>query len=410
MSATAHASTSRVARLALGARLAMVAATAATVVLTTRTMGISGQGDLALLQFGLLLVTGLAGYVAGGAVVYVRKFVPAKRIVPLALGGIAGATVLGAGLGWWTGWVPEHWVDEACLLGGLQALVVFLSQLVLADGQVTRFHFSQALQVVLHALGWAVAVGSGHGDLSWFVAALAASLGVTAAVLLGSLRGRWDVSPEGASTPPSSPVSPTRLMLVKGAEGQTGSLLQLLTNRLNLSQLERFVSLDASGLYALGYYALEAVWMVGRAWSPAVHARSAAEADAGRRRAHTLWHVRRVVALSAAASVLAAMLPDALWVAIFDVAGVQAMLRSLGVAMVAGSVATLLSHHLSGIGLHRWNAVTSGLGLLVLWTCSAWWIPGCTDVDGAVMAGWALSASAAVQCAGLAWVFGRSRE
>lgn len=410
MSDMAHATTTRVAKYALGARVAMVAATAAMVVLTTRTLGIAGQGDLALLQFGLLLVTGLAGYVAGGAVVYVRKFVPAKRIVPLALGGIAGATVLGAGLGWWTGWVPVHWVDEACLLGGLQALVVFLSQLVLADGQVTRFHFSQALQVVLHALAWALAVASGHGDLSWFVAALAASLGVTSAVLLGSLRGRWGVSPEGGSTPLSSPVSPTRLMLVKGAEGQTGSLLQLLTNRLNLSQLERFVSLDASGLYALAYYALEAVWMVGRAWSPAVHARSAAEADAGRRRAHTWWHVRRVVVLSAAAAGIAAVLPDALWVAIFDVAGVQAMLRSLGVAMIAGSVATLLSHHLSGIGLHRWNAFTSGLGLAVLWVCSAWWIPGCNDVEGAVMAGWALSASAAVQCAGLAWVFGRSRE
>ena len=61
--------TTQLARFALVSRVAMLVATSFTVILTTRTLGASGQGDWALLQFGLLLVTGLAGFVAGGAVV-----------------------------------------------------------------------------------------------------------------------------------------------------------------------------------------------------------------------------------------------------------------------------------------------------------------------------------------------------
>ena len=84
--------TTQLARFALVSRVAMLVATSFTVILTTRTLGASGQGDWALLQFGLLLVTGLAGFVAGGAVVYVRRFFSAKAMVPLAVAGIAVAT------------------------------------------------------------------------------------------------------------------------------------------------------------------------------------------------------------------------------------------------------------------------------------------------------------------------------
>lgn len=399
------------ARDALVARVVMLAATAATVVMTTRTLGVSGQGDWALLQFGLLLVTGFSGYVAGGAVVYVRKFFAARHMVPLAVTGIAVSMGLGMGVGQITGWVPSHWRWEAMWLGGLQAAVVLMSQLVLAAGMVRFFHATQALQVVMMAVIWALFVAAGDATLDDFVVALRVSLMVTLALLLWGHRNVWSENAQGeesqrARNRRGAPRSLTSLMLVKGAEGQTGSLLQLWTNRLNISQLERFVSLDASGLYALGYYALEAVWIVGRAWSPAVHAQSAAETDDGRRKAHTVWHVKRVVALSGLSAVVMACVPDSLWSLVFRVQGLQTVLQSLTVAMVAGSVATLISHHLSGVGLHRWNAVTSGLGFLVLWGCSTLWIPGThSAVDGATMAGWALSASSAVQCAGLLLVF-----
>jgi len=389
----------------------MLGATAATVVMTTRTLGASGQGDWALLQFGLLLVTGLSGFVAGGAVVYVRKFFAARHMVPLALTGIAMSMVLGMGVGQITGWVPSHWRWEAMWLGGLQAAVVFLSQLVLAAGMVRFFHVTQALQVVTMAMIWALFVSAGDATLDDFVVALKASLFLTLGILIWGHRKAWaDTTHLEESNlrglKPRISRSPASLMLVKGAEGQTGSLLQLLTNRLNISQLERLVSLDASGLYALGYYALEAVWIVGRAWSPAVHARSAAETDNGRRKTHTLWHVKRVVALSGLAAAVMACVPDRLWYLIFHVQGLQIVMQSLAVAMVTGSVATLISHHLSGVGLHRWNAVTSGMGLLVLWGCSALWIPGSSSaLEGASMAGWALSSSSTVQCVGLLVVF-----
>ena len=394
----------QLARFALVSRVAMLVATSFTVILTTRTLGASGQGDWALLQFGLLLVTGLAGFVAGGAVVYVRRFFSAKAMVPLAVAGIAVATVLGGWLGAFTGWVPEHWTTTSMVLGAMQAAIVFLSQLHLAAGNLRHYHLTQVLQVGTMAALWGGLVASGMDDMTHLVLALKGSLVVTLVALLVHRNNVW----QPASHPHPEGTTVNRLMLTKGAEGQTGSLLQLLTNRLNISQLERFVSLDASGLYSLGYYAMEAVWTVGRAWAPAVHAEAARLDDATARRSHTLWHAWRVMALSALGALLGVFLPDVLWHAVFQIHGLRPVLQSLAPAMVAGGVSSILAHHLSGVGLHRWNAVTSGLGLLVLWACSTAWIPGAEE--GAVMAGWAMSCAACAQCAGLSLAFWRCKD
>ena len=396
-----NANPSGIARYALMARVVMLIATSFTVILTTRTLGASGQGDWALLQFGLLLVTGLAGFVAGGAVVYVRKFFSARQMLPLALAGIATAMVVGAWLGSFTGWVPPHWQHDAMWLGGLQAAVIFMSQLHLAAGNVRYYHLTQVVQVVALAAAWGVMVGAGLGDMEHLVSALRGSLTMTLGLLILQTHNVWTPMTSGKE-------SVHRLMLTKGAEGQTGSLLQLLTNRLNLSQLERFVSLDASGLYSLGYYSMEAVWTVGRAFAPAVHAEAARTDDPAHRRAHTMWHVWRVLGLSSFGAVMGIVLPDSLWEAIFQVSGLRSVLVALAPAMVAGGVASILSHHLSGVGLHRWNAITSAAGLATLWGCSVWWIPGSAMLEGAVMAGWAMSCAAVVQCTGLAWAFHRA--
>jgi uncharacterized protein YceK len=121
-----------------------------------------------------------------------------------------------------------------------------------------------------------------------------------------------------------------------------------------------------------------------------------------------MWHVWRVLGLSSFGALMGIVLPDSLWEAIFQVSGLRSVLVALAPAMVAGGVASILSHHLSGVGLHRWNALTSAAGLATLWGCSALWIPGSAMLEGAVMAGWAMSCAAVVQCTGLSWAFLRA--
>ena len=50
----------------------------------------------------------------------------------------------------------------------------------------------------------------------------------------------------------------------------------------------------------------------------------------------------------------------------FGINGVAVPLRLLAPGMVAGAISSIIAHHLSGIGLHRCNALTSALGLVVL--------------------------------------------
>ena len=57
----------------IATRLGLLAVTMATVLLNSHYLGEEGLGSVALLQFGLLLVTGLAGFIAASAVVYVRR-------------------------------------------------------------------------------------------------------------------------------------------------------------------------------------------------------------------------------------------------------------------------------------------------------------------------------------------------
>ncbi|MGB1122871.1 MAG: hypothetical protein ACPG08_05050, partial [Flavobacteriales bacterium] len=85
----------------------------------------------------------------------------------------------------------------------------------------------------------------------------------------------------------------------------------------------------------------------------------------------------------------------------FGIEGIQPVVYALAPAALFGAAASIISHHLSGIGKHHWNAATSGLGLVTLLVLAREWAPEL----GAVGAAWAASAAAVVQCAGLliAW-------
>jgi len=73
----------------------------------------------------------------------------------------------------------------------------------------------------------------------------------------------------------------------------------------------------------------------------------------------------------------------------------------LGPAAIAGAFSSVVAHHLSGIGQHRWNAWTSGAGLLTLLILATATIPA----YGAIGAAYAASGAAIVQALGLlaAW-------
>lgn len=381
----------------VAARIAVLGLTAGTLLLNARMLGAAGLGEVALLQLGLLLSASLGGLIAGGAVVYLAQRAAWEDLVVPAhlwLGAVAVGTgaVLPA--------VPGVSVAMAWTvagLGWLQGIVNFHGQVAVARGNVRFFNALQLCQTGTTALLLAAV----YGGLAWrtpaaFAAALGSALGLTALGSLAALRARGDAAPARGGRRAAA-----RLLARHGPPASLGAVLQLAANRIYVALLGHGT---AAGLFAVAWAGTEAVWSVARGVAPLVHAESARERDAEARRARTRFHLAFAAAGTALLVAVAVALPDRMYAAVFGFEGVAAVVRAAAGASLAGGVAPVLSHHLSGRGLHRWNAWTSGLGLAVGVAGAVAAIPA----YGAVGAAWAASAGAVAQTLGLAAAYRRT--
>ena len=377
----------------IATRALLLAFTTAVILLNTRVLGASGQGEVAWIQVGILVVTGFSGFLAGGAVVYLQKEIPLRAMLIPGHSWLIASAVLGTWAGISTGFLPAEHFGAMAGLGWLQGVIIFHSQLLLADHRIRKHNVLQMMQggLLLAALLMAF-FGMDNQSIGAFVGALAASLGLTAALSIF-----W-ASKLPAIDAAHSPMEVVRKLWKFGRSAQTGALLQMLTNRSNLSILaQSSAGLAASGVYSIAYYGLEAMWLVPRALAPLVYTRTAAEEDRSIRMNATQKALGKALLGTAALLVVAVLIPDT-WLAwVFGFDGIQPVVHALAPAALFGAAASIIAHHLSGIGKHHWNAATSGVGLVTLLTLAREWTPEL----GAVGAAWAASVAAAVQCAGL---------
>lgn len=376
----------------IGLRAGALAATAATVLLNTRILGAEGQGQVAVFQLGLLLVSAVSGFVAGGAVVFLQRTWPIRAMwraghVWMAGSAVAVVTAVGA-IGGFPLW------GAIGVAGWLQAGIVFHGQILLATGAIRAHNRLAFAQTALLAVGLALAFGLGWRSLDGFVAALLAALAATGILAWRSVRSRLG--------PPAGP-SPGiwRDLWRFGRAAQTGALLQLLSNRLPFTWLARLGPTGSSvaGLYAVAFYGMEAMWTAARALAPVLHARTAASSDRSGRLATTRGFSLLTVAISIGLWSIAVVFPDPVYRAVFGIEGIHVVLLFLGPAVLCGSLSGLLAHHLSGIGQHRWNALASAASLATVGACGAWWY----GPFGAVGAAAAASVAGCVQLLALAW-------
>lgn len=379
----------------VAARIAVLGFTALTLLLNAQMLGATGVGDVALLQLGLLLSASLGGLIAGGSVVYLARQVPLEDLVipgHVWLGGVAVATGLllpavpGVSVG-------AAWTVAG--LGWLQGIVNFHGQVAVARGNVRFFNALQLCQTATTAL-IAAAV---YGGLAWrtpaaFAAALGSALALTALASLGALPARGRGARGGLR-------AASQLLARHGPPASLGAVLQLAANRIYVALLGHGT---ASGLFAVAWAGTEAVWSVARGVAPLVHAESAREQDEDMRRSRTRFHLAFAGAGTAVLVASAVAIPDRWYAAVFGFSGIAEVVRAAAGASLAGGLAPVLSHHLSGRGLHRWNAWTSATGLAVGVGCALLWIPS----EGAVGAAWAASAGAIAQTLGLTAAYRRA--
>lgn len=378
-------------------RALLLAFTTAVILLNTRVLGASGQGEIAWIQLGILVVTGVSGFLAGGAVVYLQKEIPLRAMMLPGHLWLVVSAVLGTWAGISAGFLPADHVGAMAGLGWLQGAIIFHSQLLLADHRIRQHNFLQVMQAGLLLTALLVAFfGIQQESVESFIGALAVSLGLTAALSMF-----WVVKLP-AIDQRTAPMQVVRQLWKFGRSAQTGALLQMLTNRSNLSILAQSqAGLAASGVYSIAYYGLEAIWLVPRALAPLVYTRTAAEHNRPMRLKATRKALGQALLGTAALLAIAMLIPDNWFAWAFGFEGIQPVVHALAPAALFGAAASIIAHHLSGIGKHHWNAATSGLGLITLLVLAREWAPE----SGAVGAAWAASAAAAVQCTGLliAW-------
>ncbi|MGB0196646.1 MAG: hypothetical protein ACPF84_08945 [Flavobacteriales bacterium] len=109
-------------RHSIATRALLLAFTTAVILLNARVLGASGQGEIAWIQLGILVVTGVSGFLAGGAVVYLQREIPLRAML------LPGHTwlVISALLGTWggisAGFLPAEHFGAMAGLGWLQRL------------------------------------------------------------------------------------------------------------------------------------------------------------------------------------------------------------------------------------------------------------------------------------------------
>ncbi|HIO60059.1 MAG TPA: hypothetical protein EYN28_07775 [Flavobacteriales bacterium] len=348
----------------IGSRLLLLVATLGTVLLNSHFLGESGLGEVALLQFGVLLVTGMAGFVAAGAVVYVRRSHRAADIRKAAYLWCVLSAFVASGGGVLLGIIPQEWLYAAAGLGLIQSLVVFHSQLLIASGKIRANNHLQIVQTSFLLLTVSLAYFLFEFTTpTGFMWALSIALGISLIFSLVSLRGNWGEAPTSGIADKNSA---TPLLFRYGSQGSTGSILQLLTNRANLSLLDHFIGSAGAGVYSVVYYGVEAVWTIARALAPMVNTEVAAAASHLERHSITISYLRRTLLMTLPLALLSALVPESIYALIFGIDGIALPLRILVPGMLAGATSSIIAHHMSAIGLHKWNARTSALGLVTL--------------------------------------------
>ena len=379
----------------IGSRLVLLVATLGTVLLNSHFLGESGLGSVALLQFGLLLVTGMAGFVAAGAVVFVRRSHKPSQLRKVAYLWCLLSAIVASVLGSALGIIPSEWLIASSALGLMQSIIVFHSQLLIAGGRIRTNNKLQIVQTssllastLLTYLYFGITTPIG------FMWALVAALAVALMFSIIAMKGTWESAPTSGLHDTSSA---TPLLFRYGSQGSTGSILQLLTNRANLSLLNHFIGTAGAGVYSVVYYGVEAVWTIARALAPMVNTEVAAASSSVERRNITAGYLKRTLMLTVPLTILASAVPESIYAWVFGINGIAVPLRILAPGMIAGAISSIIAHHLSAIGLHIWNARTSAIGLTVLISLGWFAIPT-YGVAGAAMAA---SAAYLSQAAGL---------
>ena len=380
-------------------RIVVILFSFAVVWMNTNNIGATGQGDVALIVLGILLIVSINNFMGGGAIVYLTSRVdPRGLFAPCFLWTLVSVGLFAAASLFYP-IVPEEYFQHVLILGFLQSLFVFHQQIALGRNRVWQFNALTICQ-------WFMTAGSlayfyfAKGELMTFsfVKALYISFGTTfilGIILTGKEWIKFDLRLFKKAT---------QEIWRYGFYSQTGNIFQLLAYRLAFVFLDQlYKSREAVGIFSVGMQLNEAAMMPAKSMGMVQYAKLSNSDDPSYNLNLSVNLMKFALAITILIAGVVVVLPESfyLWVFGNEMIGLKIILTLLAPGMGALAISSITAHHFSGVGLHKHNSIGSLVTLATLVGLGIFIIPE----QGIKGAAWVSAATYIVQAIYLFTVF-----
>ena len=340
------------------------------VIMNLHFVHVEGQGTIALINFGILIVATLSQFIGGGALIYLIPRIGENKIALPSIIWIAISAcitfvlllVLGA-----------PFIGFTLLLGTLQSLFVLQQMILLGKEKIESYQillFTQSFSSLLFVACFYMSTDWGilafiSGQLLSFVVTATVGFFLTPHVWK---KMRFDLSKNDL-----------RQTAKLGGYAQLGNIFHLGNQRSYLYFLENLGAEGKifTGVFSILMYVAEALWSVVKSLSSILASRVAQSSDFSE---HLLL-TRRYLMLGVTTTVFGALcflvVPNN-WLAPFvnfDIAFIKEGFFFLVPGIIANTITVSIAHLFSGRGLHQNNFYSAATGFVIAILCSSLLIP-----------------------------------
>jgi O-antigen/teichoic acid export membrane protein len=355
---------------------------------------VEGQGTIALINFGILIVATLSQLIGGGALIYLIPRLGEKKIaLPSIIWIVISASitfVLLIALG-------APFIGFTILLGTLQSLFVLQQMILLGKEKIESYQillFTQSASSLFF-------VGCFYFATDWGIMAFIS--GQLLSFIFTALVGFYHTPHVWKKMRFDLSKNDLRLTAKLGGYAQLGNIFHLGNQRSYLYFLENLGAEGKifTGVFSILMYVAEALWSVVKSLSSILASRVAQSSDFSEHLAITKRYLMLGVSTTVFGTLCFLVVPNN-WLAPFvnfDIAFLKEGFFFLIPGIVANTITVSFAHLFSGKGLHQYNFYSAITGFVVAIICSSLLIP--TDhLNGACLA-----ASAAFLAQSLVQIF-----
>ena len=350
---------------------------------------VEGQGTIALINFGILILATLSQFIGGGALIYLIPRIGEHKIALPSLLWIAISAVLTSAL---LLLLHAPFLGFTILLGTLQAVFVLQQMILLGKEKIESYQtllFTQAVSSLFF-------VACFYFNTEWgvmaFISGQLISFLVTAFVGFYLTPNVWRNMRFNLT---KNDLQQTAKL---GGYAQLGNIFHLGNQRSYLYFLENIGPEGKifTGVFSILMYVAEALWSVVKSLSSILASRVAQTSNFTEHLALTKRYLIIGISTTTFGTLCFLLLPNS-WLEVFvdyDISFLKEGFFFLVPGIIANSATVSFSHLFSGKGVHQYNFFSAAAGFTVAICCSYFLIPS-ENINGACLAA---SAAFITQC------------